>query len=610
MSTISEREEIDSAYKWDLSSIFSSNAEWEDAYEGVSEQIEELRELEETLEDSANEQRGRVFPDGKTLLTVLEQRDAVMRRVGLVSSYARMRSHEDTRNQEYQAMSTRARSLASNASNAASFIQPAIQQLSDDELTWFIEETPGLGEYRHYLDDVFRLKEHTRSTEVEAVLSELGEVLGAPSEVYTMLLDADMSFGSVEDPDGEQVEVSQSNFTRLLKNPERSFRESVHETFYERLSENRNTIGAALKNSVKSHVKLSRIRGYDSALVASLDGSNIPRTVYETLIEAVEDNLDTLHRHVELKQANLGVDSLEMWDVYMPLTETESPTVPYDDAVEYVVSAVAPLGEDYQSQVREGLSSRWVDVYENRGKKSGAYSGGTYDTEPFILMNWQDDVSSLFTLAHELGHSMHSELASEHQPFVYGDYEIFVGEVASTVNETLLTHHLLDTIEDPVFRRHVLNEYLERFRATLFRQTMFADFELQIHTLDEEGEALTPDRLDSLYRELKERYYEPANIDSLIATEWMRIPHFYYNFYVYQYATGISAAVGIVNAILEEGESAASAYRDALKLGGSEYPLEILETAGVDMTTVDPVENAIDEYSAHLDEIAALMEAS
>ncbi|MFB6138789.1 MAG: oligoendopeptidase F, partial [Halobacteriaceae archaeon] len=524
MSSVPERGEIAEEYKWDLESVFESDEAWEAAYEDVEERLSELEAYE-----------GRAVDDGETLLAALERRDELMREVSMVSAYARMRSHEDTRDQEYQAMAARGRSLAADASSVASFLEPEIQSLSRDDLADLLEAEPGLEPYEHHLEDVLRMKPHTRSTEVEALLSDLSEVLGAPHDIYSMLTDADMTFPTVTDPEGEEVEISQSNFTTLLKDPDREFRRDVHEAFYEELGSVRNTVGASLKNSVKAEVKLARARNYETARAKALDGPNVPETVYDTLVDTVRDNLDALHRHAELKRRALGVDELEMWDLYTPITETESPEVSYEQAGEWVVEAVAPLGEAYAERVERGLEERWVDVYENRGKRSGAYSGGTYDTQPFILMNWQDDITSMYTLAHELGHSMHSELTSEAQPYVYADYEIFVAEVASTVNETLLTDHLLATVDDEQFRRHVLNEYVERIRSTLFRQTMFADFEHAIHGLEEEGEALTPDRLDELYRERKEAFYEPAHLDDHIAREWMRIPHFYYGYYVYQY---------------------------------------------------------------------------
>jgi oligoendopeptidase F len=596
MSSVLERSEIDDAYKWDLGSIYATDEDWEAAYGSVESRLGELQSYE-----------GEATADGETLLAVLELRDELMRAVEQVTAYARMRSDEDTRNQEYQGMKTRGRSLSAAASSAASFIEPEIQSCTRAEIESMVDSTGGLDSYEHYLEDTLRMKDHTRSAEVESLLSELGEVLSAPGETFNMLTNADLEFPTVERPDGEAVEVTQSNFTSLLKEPDREFRRTVHEAFYDELGGYRNTIGTTLSKTVKSHVKLAGARDYGSAREAALDGPNVPTTVYDNLVDAVRDDIDVLHRHAELKREARDLPELRMWDLYTPITDTEGPDLGYEEATEHVVEALAPLGEDYQSRVAEGIESRWVDVYENRGKRSGAYSGGTYDTQPFILMNWQGDVADMFTLAHELGHSLHSQLTSESQPYVYADYDIFVAEVASTVNETLLTHHLLDTVEDERFRRHVLNEYLERFRSTLFRQTLFADFEKRIHEKSEAGEPLTPDRLDEMYRNLKTEFYAPAKLDDRIEREWMRIPHFYYDFYVYQYATGISAAVAIVERIREEGDPAAEAYLDALELGGSAYPIEVLETAGIDMSTPEPVERAISVYDEYLDEMAALI---
>ncbi|WP_188975550.1 oligoendopeptidase F [Halocalculus aciditolerans] len=595
-SGVPERGEIESEYKWDLESIYGSDEEWEAAFDAVQERLSELEAYE-----------GEAVADGETLLELLRLRDEIMREVSTVSAYARMRSDEDTRDQEYQGMSARASALASEASAAASFIEPEVQSLDADALDAMVEETEGLEEYDHYLDDVLRMKAHTRSAEVEELLSDLGEVMGAPSDIYGKLTNADVTFPTVEKPDGSEVEITQSNFTKLLKNQDREFRQTVHESFFEELEGVRNTIGTSLQYSVKGDVKSADARFYETAREAALDGPNVPVEVYDNLVDTVDENLHVLHRHAKLKREALGVDELQPWDLYMPLVESESPELDYDRAASYVVEAMAPLGEEYQERVSAGLESRWVDVYENRGKRSGAYSGGTYDTQPFILMNYQQDIPSMYTLAHELGHSLHSQLTSESQPYVYSNYEIFVAEVASTVNEALLTHHLLDVVEDEEFRLHVLNEYLERFRSTLFRQTLFADFEHQIHTMEEEGQPLTPDVLDEAYGDLKGKYYDPMNVDEHIAREWMRIPHFYYNYYVYQYATGISAAVAIVDRILDEGESAASDYLDFLASGSTQYPMELLDIAGVDMRSSDPVEAAIDAYDDHLDTVADLV---
>ncbi len=598
MSSVPERSDIETEYTWELEALYADDEEWEAAFEDASERIEDLAAYE-----------GRATEDAATLLETLETFETVMRQVENVVAYARMRRDEDTRDSDYQALFARAQSLHSEASSAASFLDPEIQSCTREEIEAMIEDEPDLADYEHYFDDILRMKEHTRSAEVEELLAEMGEVLGAPSEVYNMLTNADMTFPSVEDPEGEPVEITLNNFTTLQKRQDRGFRQDVYEAFYDEWETVRNSVGAAHKNSVKTDVKSARARNYETAREAALNGPNVPTEVYDTLVETVRDNLATLHHHADLKRQVIDGEELRMWDLYVPLTETESPEIEYEQACEYVTEAVAPLGEDYQSRLSEGLDSRWVDVYETTGKQSGAYSGGTYESQPYILMNYQDDVESMYTLAHELGHSMHSEYTSEEQPYVYADYEIFTAEVASTVNETLLTHHLLETVEDDRLRRHVLNEYLERFRSTLFRQTMFAEFEQQTHELAEAGEALTAERLDELYGDLKGEYYEPAELDDRIAREWMRIPHFYRAFYVYQYATGISAAVALVESILDDDDpDAADRYvNDFLSRGSRAYPLELLRDAGVDMAEPDPIEAATDVYSEYLAEMESLL---
>ena len=592
---VPEREAIDEQYKWNLADLYADDQEWEAAFEAAESLVDELAGMEGSVADGPG-----------ALLELMEHRERTMRTVSNVASYARMRSDEDTRDQEYQALSSRASSLASKAQSAGSFLEPELQELGRGAIEEYVQTEPALEEYEHYFDDVLRMKPHTRSAEVEELLADLGEVTGGTGDVYSMLTNADMTFPSVEGPDGDQQEVTLSNFTTLLKQPDREFRERVHDAFYGEWATVRNAVGTAYAKSVKADVKLARARNYDTAREAALDGPNVPAAVYDNLVDTVRGNLPALHRHAELKRDALGVEELRPWDFYAPMAEEEAPEVPYEQAKQWVIDAVAPLGERYQDHLAEGLESRWVDVYENRGKRSGAYSGGTYDSQPFILMNYQDDVSSMFTLAHELGHSMHSELASDHQPYVYSGYEIFVAEVASTVNETLLTHHLLNEADtDERLRRHVLDEYLERVRSTLFRQTMFAEFEHRTHEMVEDDQPLTPDRLDELYAELKGDYYDPAALDDAIAREWMRIPHFYRAFYVYQYATGISAAIALVEEVLER-PAASEDYLEFLRSGSREYPLELLEIAGVDMSSPAPVEAAVDGYAEYLDEFAAL----
>ena len=597
MSSVPERSDIDMTYTWDLTDLFENDEAWETTYEETDERIEELSAYE-----------GRVTESAETLEEALELRESIMRDVSNLSAYARMRKDEDTTNQTYQALTARARSLAADASSAASYIEPELQELDRDAVEAFIDENPALETYDHYFDDTLRVKPHTRSAEIESLLADLSEVTDAAGDVYNMLANADMEFPAVEDPEGDTRRITLSNFTKLQKHPDRAFRRQVYEAFYDEWRGYRNSVGTAYKNSVKADEKLATARHYESAREAALDAPNVPVSVYDTLVETVESNLDVLHRHAELKRDALDVDELRMWDLYAPLADSESPELEYEQAKEYVVEAVEPLGEAYQDRMAEGLDSRWVDVYETANKQSGAYSGGTYDSQPYILLNYQDDIASMYTLAHELGHSMHSELTSESQPYVYSGYEIFVAEVASTVNEALLTHHLLETVDDERFRRHVLDEYLERFRSTLFRQTMFAAFEHRAHELERAGEALTPDRLDDLYRGLKTEYYDPVVIDDRIACEWMRIPHFYRAYYVYQYATGISAANAIVDRITTDGESVAADYREFLRSGSKAYPLELLEIAGIDMSTPEPVEATIEQYDEMVGEFRSLME--
>ena len=596
MSSVPERSEIEEEYRWDLSSLYADDEDWEEAYGRAEELVQELSDYE-----------GRATEDAGTLKEAMEKYEETMRTVSNVAAYARMRRDEDTTDDRYQGLTARAMSLVSEAKSAASFLEPEIQELDEDAVDDMIAEEPELETYEHYFDDVLRMKEHTRSSEVEELLAELSEVTGAPGELYDTLTNADIEFPAVEDPEGETRQITLNSFTKLQKHPDRDFRRQVYEEFYDEWETVRNVVGAAYRNSVKADVKLARARNYETAREAALDGPNVPVEVYDTLVETVRDRLGVLHRHAELKREAIDADELRMWDLYVPVVQEESPEIGYEGACDHIVEAVAPLGDGYRTRLSEGLDSRWVDVYETENKQSGAYSGGTYDSQPLVLMNYQDDVKSMYTLAHELGHSMHSEYTKEEQPYIYSGYEIFVAEVASTVNETLLTHHLLETVEDERLRRHVLNEYLERFRSTLFRQTMFAEFEHRTHEMSEEGEPLTPDRLDDLYRNLKTDYYEPAVVDDRIAREWMRIPHFYRAFYVYQYATGISAAVALADCIIEEGEDAAERYIDFLGSGSRKYPLELLEDAGVDMTSREPVETAISTYEGYLDEFERLV---
>ena len=583
---VQEREEIDDEYKWNLEEMFPSEEAWKETFEEASQEVEKFEQY-----------KGRVTESGETLLEVIKLREEVKRKIKDLSSYAQMRYDQDTRNQEYQALKSKASTLSSEFSSAVSFIEPEIQDAGEERIKELIDEEEGLEIYRHYFDDVLRFRPHTLSKDEEKLVSSLGDVLDAPDDAYKMLMNADMTFPEVETPEGEEVEITQSNFTKFLKNEDREFRKEVYEKFYDEIDTVSNTVTSTFQKNVKRNVKMADIRSYDSAREASLFNSNIPVDVYDNLVDSVEANLDALHKHLELKESVLEVDQLGMQDVYMPVATSEEPEIDFEEAKEYVLKAVEPLGEEYQEAMREGLESGWVDVYENRGKRAGAYSGGTYDSMPYILLNYQDDVNSMYTLAHELGHSMHSHFSTGNQPYVYGGYKIFVAEVASTVNEALLTRYLMENAPEKI-RKHALSHYLENFRNTLFRQTMFADFEQKVHEEIEDGEALTSGKLNDMYRGLKEDYYRPAEIDERIEREWMRIPHFYYNFYVFQYATGISAAETLVEKIKEEGPED---YIEFLKTGSSKYPLEALKVAGIDMEDPEAVEKAIKHYREHVE---------
>ena len=591
---VCEREEIDEEYKWNLDELYASDEEWEKNFEETREKLQELEKFE-----------GRTTESAEILYKLLQLREELKRSVTDLNSYASKRYDEDTRRDRYQALKSRASTLASELSSRMSFFEPEIQDAGKERVQELIGEKEELEKYQHFFDDILRFKPHTRSKEVENVIANLGDVLDAPDTAYKALMNADMSFPEVETPEGEEIEITQSNFTKLLKNQDRDFRSEVYEKFYRSINSVNNTIASNFEKNVRRNVKIADIRDYESARKASLFSSNIPVEVYDNLLETVEDNLGPLHRHLELKQKVLEVDNLGAEDVYMPITQSESPEISYEDAKNYVLEAVKPLGEDYCEAMREGIESGWIDVFENRGKRSGAYSSSTYDSQPYILMNYQDDVSSMYTLAHELGHSMHSYYTMKNQPHVYSGYSIFVAEVASTVNEALLTRYLLENTENEKLKRHALDHYLENFRNTLYRQTMFADFEKQVHEEIEDGGALTSDSLTERYGELKEKFHKPVDIDENIRREWMRIPHFYYNFYVYQYATGISAAETLVEKNLEEGSDD---YIEFLSSGSSEYPLEVLKTAGVEMTESDPVEKAIRHYREHLEKAEELVD--
>lgn len=595
MEQLWKRHEVPKEYTWDLESVYATDDEWEQDFQKVTEMIPRLASFQ-----------GKLGESGQRLLEALQARDEVYMVLERLASYAQMRSDQDQANSKYQALDDRATTLWAKVAAAGAYMTPEILAISEEQLEQFMASEPGLQLYRHELDDLRREKEHVRSPEVENLLAQVSEVGSAPSTIFSMLENADLKFPKVKDEQGREVELTEGRFIRFLQSPNRSVREGAFKALYTTYGKFRNTLAATYGASVKKDIFYARARNYPSARAMALSASNIPESVYDNLVEVVHQNMPTLHRYVQLRKRLLGLDELHMYDLYVPVVPDVDKKIPYQEAVETVLNALAPLGEEYVAIAREGLTTaRWVDIYENEGKRSGAYSGGAYTTHPFILLNYQDNLNSMFTLAHELGHSMHSYFSRKNQPFVYGNYTIFVAEVASTFNEALLTHYLLQTTSDEKLRMYLVNHELEKFRTTLYRQTMFAEFEHLAHVRAEEGQALTQDWLCKTYYELNQQYYgtEDVVVDQEIEMEWGRIPHFYTPFYVYQYATGLSAAVALSQQVLTEGKPAVDRYLGFLKKGGSDYSINLLKGAGVDMTSPEPVQQALQVFARYLDQM-------
>ncbi|MGE5619714.1 MAG: oligoendopeptidase F [Sphingomonadaceae bacterium] len=591
-----KRQELPLPYTWNLEIVYPDESLWDADFQAVKERIPQLEQYRGTLADSASR-----------LSNCLRLRDETYKLMEQLLVYAQMRKDEDNSNSHYQALSDRATMLATQLSSATAFIQPEILAIPEEKLQGFVASEPELALYRHHLEELLRRRPHTRSIEVEKLLAETMEVSRTPDNTFGMLTNADMRFPTIQDEQGRPIELSQARYSQLRESPDRRVRKDAFEAIHRTFNSFRNTLAASLAGSVRSDIFYARSRNYPTALEAALDPNNIPTQVYHNLIRTVNGSLPLLHRYMALRKRLLGLEKLHHYDLYVPMVPDVRMEVSYEEATRMVRAGLTPLGKEYLAALEKALTSRWIDVYENEGKTSGAYSGGAYTTPPFILLNYQGTLTDVFTLAHELGHSMHSHFTRSTQPFVYGDYTIFLAEVASTLNETLLTEHLLKESSDPKLRAYLVNQQLERFRTTLFRQTMFAEFELQIHTLAEAGEALTPDQLTSLYRELNLRYYGPEVYpDEEISIEWGRIPHFYWAFYVYQYATGISAAVALAHQILTEGEPAVLRYLRFLRSGSSDYSIDLLKEAGVDMTSPEPVQRALDSFGRLLDQMEQL----
>ncbi|MED4268735.1 oligoendopeptidase F [Geobacillus stearothermophilus] len=592
------RSEIPVEETWRLEDIFPTDDAWEQEFQQVKAMIPKLGEY-----------KGRLGQSPQVLYEALQYQDEVSMRLGKLYTYAHMRYDQDTTNSFYQGLNDRVKGLYSEASSAMAFIVPELLSIDEAVLRSFLEQYEPLRLYAHALDEITRQRPHVLSAEEEALLAQAAEVMQATSDTFSALNNADLTFPTIIDENGEEVEVTHGRFIRFLESTDRRVRRDAFHAVYHTYEKFQNTFASTLAGTVKKHNFFARVRRYESARQAALDANNIPESVYDNLIATVHEHLPLLHRYVRLRKQVLGLDELHMYDLYTPLVQDVKMDVTYEEAKQYMLDGLAPLGEEYVAIVKEGLDNRWVDVRENKGKRSGAYSSGAYGTHPYILLNWQDNVHNLFTLVHEFGHSVHSYYTRKTQPYPYAHYSIFVAEVASTCNEALLNDHLLKTIDDEKKRLYLLNHYLEGFRGTVFRQTMFAEFEHLIHLKAQQGEALTAETLTSLYYDLNKKYFgDEIVVDQEIGLEWSRIPHFYYNYYVYQYATGFSAATALSKQILEEGEPAVKRYIDFLKAGSSDYPIEVLKKAGVDMTSAEPIRQACQVFAEKLDEMEQLLE--
>lgn len=592
-----KREELKVEDTWRLEDIFATDEEWEKEFNEIKKAIPKIADY-----------RGKLGESAETLFEALQYQDHVMERLGKLYTYAHMRYDQDTTNSFYQGLNDRAQTLYTEASSVSSYIVPEILSIDEEKIQLFLNENEQLKLYEHALNEINRQRPHVLSSEQEAILAQAAEALASSSSTFGKLNNADLEFPSIQDENGEEVEVTHGRFISFMESSDRRVRKDAFHAVYSTYEKFKNTFASTLSGAVKKDNFYAKVRNYDTARQAALSSNNIPEAVYDNLVETVNKHLPLLQRYVALRKKVLDVDELHMYDLYTPLVKDVEMKITYEEAKDILIKGLAPLGEDYINIVKEGFENRWVDVHENKGKRSGAYSSGAYGTNPYILMNWQDNVNNLFTLAHEFGHSVHSYYTRKHQPYPYGNYSIFVAEVASTCNENLLNDYLLKTVEDEKKRLYLLNHYLEGFRGTVFRQTMFAEFEHDIHLRAQNGEPLTPELLTNLYYELNKKYFgNEIVVDKEIGLEWERIPHFYYNYYVYQYATGFSAATALSKQILEDGDPAVTRYIEFLKAGSSDYPIEVLKKAGVDMTSTEPIEQACKVFEEKLNEMEELL---
>ncbi len=592
------RDQIDSRYKWNIEAMMPDESVIDGQLDGISDSAEKF----------AADYAGRLTGDAATLLQAYRDRDSIWRSLEKIYVYARMKRDEDNADSRYQAMSSKCSAVIARVSASMAFFTPELLMAPEEKILGFIEAEDGLREYEFAIRDTLRLKAHVLSEAEESIMAQMSEVTGATGDIFTMLNNADLKFAEITDDDGDKVAVTHGNYITFMESHDRNVRKAAYNAMYDSYKDLINTVATCYSYNTKNDVVSARIRKFDSARDAALSSDNIPAEVYDNLVSVVNENLPSMHRYVELRKKLLGLDEMFMYDMYVPLIELPKKRISYEEGLDIMRAGLAPLGEEYIDRMNTGIAQGWIDVYENKGKTSGAYSFGCYDSYPYILLNYTDTLQDVFTIVHEMGHSMHSSYTREFQPYIYGSHSIFTAEVASTVNESLLMRYLLENETDPQMRKYLLNMHLEAFRTTLFRQTMFAEFEDITHRTVESGQVLTADNMCEQYEALNAKYYGDAVAkDDTIKYEWARIPHFYNAFYVYKYATGYSAATAISDRIINGGRAAAGDYIEFLKTGESDYPIELLKIAGVDMSTPEPIEKAMDTFNRLLDEFEKLV---
>ena len=587
-----DRTSIEDKFKWNIDTMYQSNESIKDDIDKVNSIIEELKSY-----------KGKISSSKENLYKVLSNSEKASRILQNLYVYTHMKQHEDTRNNENQARATKAEMLSTELSMATSYIVPEIIAMDENKLKEYLEDEK-LSFYKKYVDEILRDKPHTLTEKEEEILAGVSDLSTVPENVYEMFSFADLKFPEIKGEDGKDIRITHGNYSTFLKSKDSRVRKDAFEAVYSTYEDYKNTFASTLYGGIKSEIFYSKMRNYKSAIESSLFQDDISVDVYYNLISAVDENLDTLNRYVDIRKKYLNIDEMHMYDLYVPITSNFDMKINYEEAQDIILKALKPLGEEYLSIVKRAFNERWIDVYENEGKQGGAYSWGSYDSSPYILMSYKDDLNSLFTLIHELGHSMHSYYSKHSQEYLYSSYKIFVAEVASTLNELLLVNYLLENSSSKEERIYLLNYYLEQFRTTVYRQTMFAEFEKITHERVEAGDPLTAKEFTDIYYDLNKKYYgKSCIVDEEIGLEWARIPHFYSNFYVYKYATGFSAASALSEKILNEGKSAVEKYIEFLKSGGSDYPLNQLRAAGVDMEKKESIEKALDVFKELVEEL-------